>query len=452
MPVAARGSGAAPSDADVAFGVVKAIADARALYLYVDLGRGVDGITQRDTWEVLIDADGRSATGASVFGLDGVDARLAFSPQPGQPRGWMTRFDAATRAFKPDALPDAFDAAPAWGASQVEIRIARSAALLSAAHAHLRVVDTRNGHLLDTAPTIDVMLPAIDPGAPATTMTLTDQPSDPLARTPGTDLRVVTWNTLGLGKGPRRPLFTKMLAALDADIVMLEEMGNAEGAAPVLMPAPAAGARPWRVFYRDEFLVGARGFGDLTEVLDRPWLPSATGFYDSLNEIIYGRDRAQAVGIRTASRHVLVVALHLPCCGEVNGRRASASAIQDAVRHASAGARDDAVIVGGDFNLMWERGPLDTIRDAAASPLATVEPLRLSGISNATWRGPRNPTVRFDYILYSGTSLQPLRSFVFETDELAPEWLRAHGLDARDSDASRTSDHLPVVADFRWRR
>jgi endonuclease/exonuclease/phosphatase family metal-dependent hydrolase len=116
-------------------------------------------------------------------------------------------------------------------------------------------------------------------------------------------------------------------------------------------------------------------------------------------------------------------------------------------------ARVDATILTGDFNLVGDPVVLEL---AAAGldngqPLKRARALQLDGLSDATWANPQEPFVpgRLDHILYSASSLELLRAFVFDSSDLSGRWLAYNGLSAEDSSAA--SDHMPVVADFKWR-
>jgi endonuclease/exonuclease/phosphatase family metal-dependent hydrolase len=99
--------------------------------------------------------------------------------------------------------------------------------------------------------------------------------------------------------------------------------------------------------------------------------------------------------------------------------------------------------------------PLDVVSrhlDPRGDHLEVVDALQLDGRSNATWSDPGKPFApgRLDYMLYSDSTLEVARAFVFDSADLGAEWLDRHGVQAGDSAAA--SDHLPIVADFRWKR
>jgi hypothetical protein len=124
---------------------------------------------------------------------------------------------------------------------------------------------------------------------------------------------------------------------------------------------------------------------------------------------------------------------------------------------ATAGRDIDAVVIGGDFNLVGTRHPLEVVRrglDIDGSRLGVLYAAQLDGLSADTWRSPDGggPFVpgRLDWLLYSDSTLEALRGFVFDSSDLTPYWLTQHRL--RNHDSNATSDHLPIVADFRRRR
>lgn len=164
-------------------------------------------------------------------------------------------------------------------------------------------------------------------------------------------------------------------------------------------------------------------------------------------------------------RRLLLVTLDLVCCGnradaiQDRIRRMEASYINRAVRRAlkdaaADGREADAVIVGGDFNLVASHTPLDLAASGLGpdgADLVPVYALQLDGRSSATWDGGwgQFPPGQLDYVLFSDTTLEVRRAFVLETRDLASAWLGRHGLDGTESE--RASDHRPIVVDFAWR-
>jgi hypothetical protein len=148
---------------------------------------------------------------------------------------------------------------------------------------------------------------------------------------------------------------------------------------------------------------------------------------------------------------------HLKCCGtkdspEDQARMAEARAINAAFASA-AGALDKSAIrlMGGDFNLVGSRPPLDVIRqglDVDGSDLAVIAPRVLGDSSLITWRDPASGYApgRLDYMLFSDGNAQIVNAFVLDTSRLSDESLARMGLDRTDCDGS---DHLPVIIDIK---
>lgn len=211
--------------------------------------------------------------------------------------------------------------------------------------------------------------------------------------------------------------------------------------------------------------VAVRGGVEL--VVDRVEYPQeglqALAGSDTADRIRYA-EAGVGAGIALAHfgpRRLLVVPVDLTCCGPPESQQEGvrvleAEAINRAVRQACGRVRADAVLVGGDLNLVGTHYPRELMAQALdldRSPLDSVDAMRLNDISKDTWRPPggggRFPPGRLDWLLYSGASLDVVRSFVLDAADLSPRWLAEYKLKADDS---TISDHLPIVTDFRWRR
>ncbi len=68
-----------------------------------------------------------------------------------------------------------------------------------------------------------------------------------------------------------------------------------------------------------------------------------------------------------------------------------------------------------------------------------------------TWYDENNPFSpgRLDYIVYSGSVMELVNSYSLFTLGLSQNELGEHALESRD--AVNASDHLPLVADFKFR-
>jgi endonuclease/exonuclease/phosphatase family metal-dependent hydrolase len=154
---------------------------------------------------------------------------------------------------------------------------------------------------------------------------------------------------------------------------------------------------------------------------------------------------------------MLVVSVHLKCCGRIGGQEDRTRIVQaDAFRDALAAALPPAgaLIVTGDLNLVGSRDPLEHLRrglDREGRALEIADLLQLDGLSNVTWSDARQPFLpgRLDWLLYTRSALDFRGGFVFDSNDLRSKWLEQHGL--RHEDSTDASDHYPLVADFSWR-
>jgi len=446
-------------------------ADGEALFLRFALSSPVVLQAHDAATRIVIDVDGLAATGADIDGLEGADVVLEFSPAPangGTRGGFVARTATGTTGTAHDV---GYTGLPTHLSDTFEARIERAtleafAGVKLGAEPRARIVSDAGGGAL-VAPGIV----AWNPPPPARVALAAE--ADALERAPGTDVRVVQWNVADRTIRERPDAFVRVLRALAPDVLLLDEL-------PATIDDAELGTFLARLGPDWSFALGAGGGRQRAAVASRLPLEPAPDFErvaypDSVTALLplatfpqTRRDLTTALqdGISAAGAYVelaggrvLFVAVDLACCGgaesvEDRFRRIQADAINRAAR-AAVGRRDDisAIVVGGDFNLVGSRRPLEILGQSgppvsARLRLQPVHALQLDGRTAATWRqdGPFGPG-RLDWILYSPWSLAPLRAFVFESRDLSGAALERLGVRADDSD--HTSDHLPVVADLR---
>ncbi len=469
--------------------------DASAIYLSLDLSteanvQGLDGAVL-----LVLDADGDPDTGPLAHGIQGADLTVSLSRilSPGEVRhgiaGWRPPESNPSRTTVPPESMDPYDLGmwfePRHTARRVEIRLGRAPArpdaaggspgLVAGRPAAARVVTVdRWGGVIGASPPFEVpgagrvarrpLRAGIDRIRPAAA---DDQPRA---------FRVVSWN---VSRG--RILATpgpagRILAALDPDLVLLDEVPPEMSVADLqaVLPADVAGRAAWSIHLgtsgsRQRGAVAVRGELRPAPLLDHVPYPEAVGplltdpATADLREIVRNveTDGVPVTGAWVAvdGSRLLAVTLDLVCCGnslrapEEGIRRLEAGAVNEAVRGEIElrGRPGSAVLLAGDFNLVGSRAPLDLAgRGLAAGggDLVPVRALQLDGATSATWSGGTGPFPpgQLDYLLFDPALVEVRRAFVFETSDVDPEALEALGLSGDDSD--RASDHRPVVVDL----
>jgi len=439
------------------------------LYLLVELDRVVNLQSMEGTLRLVLDRDGDPSTGETVGGMEGVDLLVDFSHRTGEEgegnragQGILAR--GAGEAGWRDSYGEDLLYAPTHASDHFEIRLAAPRAE-NPVRLRLLALDPAGGEIAATPILIHRHagggIARLRPGSAA------------IARAPGTELRVLAWNVGDRAMMRTPEPFLRILSALDPDVLLLDELNPAMDARwllGILQGLPRG--EEWRV------VVGPGGGRQRTGVASRlpveahpgleriPWPDSIrrlTGLpmSNQMQQDMAGaaEDHLPAVGamILAGGTRFLLVPLDLMCCGRVGGpedraRLMAADALRGAIAGALAQGGIDAVIVGGDLNLVGSATPLERLRtglDPAGGSLLVVPTPRLDGASSTTWRNPGFfPPGRLDYLLVSGSKLEPLRSFAFAPDDLAPEAWKELGLQEGDWAAS---DHLPLVVDLRIR-
>lgn len=461
---------------------VRLAGDADALYLLIDLGRVVNVQGLNGRLELALDADGDPATGGPYRGLEGVDLVIHFTrfdPSPPGRRldGIVVHTVPSTTALSANDIGLRFE--PRHSTDRIELRLERRRRLPDGriilgdvtVRGRLACLDSA-GALADETEGFRFTLTSgsRDRAGPGSR-----RPTASLSRAPGTDLRSVTWNVAGHRLQERAERFGRLLAALEPDIVLLDEVSPETGTAAIRAVLPPLGeGGGWHV------VLGSGGGRQRGAIASRAPLETAeelryVSYPDSVLEMTMGlalpglpevARNARRGGIPVAGAEVtldhgrlLAVAFDLVCCGNSEDapqdaiRRIETAAIRDAVERQAAAASHDGVLLGGDFNLVGSRHPLAAAAralDVDGTDLSVVYALQLDGLSSATWRAPGGPFPpgQLDYVLYSDASLAVRRAFVFDSSDLSAAEREAHGLRADDSAAA--SDHLPIVVDFGW--
>jgi endonuclease/exonuclease/phosphatase family metal-dependent hydrolase len=460
-----------PADNDTGpadLGEIRITHDAQSVYMRMQLGGRVVNLQAMDgTVRLLLDRDNNESTGRDAQGLIGTDLTIDFSA-PTQAGG--TGFGMAARLAEDSANTDANRIgllyAPTFADSAFEIRIDRSAAFPAGSLRGRLLVLSATGEVVDETDVFEYRLSGTPYGR-------REVNAYTVRRVAETNLRVVTWNTASRGLTQRSDAFARILSALDADVLLLDEISARIDSAQVMTLLQ-------RVPGKWSLVMGRGGGRQRTAVASRLPLRAADSlmfvpYPDSIaalaGEPISAQMKADIAGaprdgiptmgaiVTAEGRNILLVPVDFLCCGrsgsaEDRARIMVAHALHEAITRAYAEGGIDGLILGGDLNLVGSRMPLDILAralDPAGDNLALIDGLRLDGTSNATWSAPGPfPPGRLDHVLYSPSSLVALRSFTFSSGDLGAAALSELGVRAEDS--SSASDHLPIVVDFRVRQ
>lgn len=468
-------------DSPVDLGRVQAASDGRYLYLSLETGREVNAQAMEGGISVLVDADADPGTGEALFDLAGVDLVLELSrgdvPRPGgrgtgigvRTRGPDGRLQPTVHASNLDVL-----VTPTYASHRFELRIARGheapagLPLLAGHRVRIALAYANGGRVLDRTDTATIELAPLDPDAG---MARWSEPLDP-----GNGVtRVLVWNVSHTIFRDHPERFAPVIAALEPDVVLLDEVHRAVGEADLrdfFSREPLGNRGPWDV------VAGASGGTQMTVVASRIALrPEArmAGVRhedDSLATLaVHFRDgRAQREfalererGIPTVGAWVdldglpvLFVPVDLKSAGydgswEDRLREVQAARVRERVAEVLGRAGGSAsAVIAGDLNLVGSRRPLDIIGRGLddGADLAPADAYRLTDGSLATWRDGRQPFTpgRLDFVLVPTGKLDVQRSFTFDASELAPDLLSRLGVRAESTMIA--SDHLPIVVDL----
>ena len=490
-------------EAAIELGQIRALDDPRSLHLSLDLGREVNAQSLPGALRILVDADDDESTGGSLHGTPGVDLVLttSYMADPDASRG----FGLSVRAFVDGEAGEAVDAyplrvmvAPTFAASRFEMRISRHGSSdpplpRLGPRIRLRLVYVEGGVAVEwTDATAYDFATRADPALARDVAAIEAR----LARPAGT-VRVAQLNFSELSFTQPTLALARLLGACEPDVLLLDELPA--GGDDARMEA-FFGLAPFAALGRWEFVLGASGGRQRSAVATRlGGLEPAPAFADvdypetTLAELRDGvPERFHAAidaegrrGISTVAawvpvggRDVLFVALDLQSAGWLDSaedrlRVLQAATILDRARTAigrrqprdGETSRGLSALVGGDFNLVGSRTPLDVLSQLLSggagaagggaastdSPLEPVDAERLGERTLTTWRSPGAPFAagRLDYLLVPTRHFEVSNAFAFTTEDLPAPVLERLALEADLS--LRLSDHLVLVADVRPR-
>ena len=277
-------------------------------------------------------------------------------------------------------------------------------------------------------------------------------------------LRLVSWNILqdGLFDSGREPSLTRILRALQPDVICFEEVfdhsaAQVESYLQSVYQSPSGA--PWHAYKLDA--------GNVL----------ATTAIVKQSAAILPNFRESAYLLHPGAPHeadLLLLVNHFRCCTADAERQQEADAVISFLRDAKAGKGsiplqpETPIVLVGDFNLVGFRQQLTTLLsgdiqdnvrfgpDTAPGwnnrPLENLPLRHLRTAFNYTWRDSTSSFAsgKLDYIFLTPEQLVVKTSYVFDSFELTPTELAHYNLTS--SDSRNASDHLPCVVDFRVKK
>lgn len=426
-----------------------------------------------ETLSLWLDLDANRATGwkppQRAFATLGVDLELQFSPRNAEKntigsgvRVVGYRADGSAVDLKWHDVMATFS--PTYASAWYEARLSRHSEVAAwglptggfTAAGTLRgtfVTSNAAGTIIGYADLFSATTPARNAARP------TSDAGVP-ARTPGA-LRVLSWNILHDQPLKTPAAYGRIIRALDPDVVLLQEWDTGDSASVAQWFVTNVDAqREWHAVK----LEGAEARqGGVAIVSTRELTRLGPGKLALVNadgkespvRAVTAALGPPANGPTDFFTGAVFTSVHLKCCGSAGGpedqrRLAEARAINNAVAMAIAPDPPPVRLIAGDFNLVGTRPPLDLARadlDADGSDLAVAEPRVLGDSALYTWWDEKSPFTpgRLDYVLYSDSTVRPVRALVFDTWKLSDAALARLGLERSDSSVS---DHLPILIDL----
>jgi endonuclease/exonuclease/phosphatase (EEP) superfamily protein YafD len=296
-------------------------------------------------------------------------------------------------------------------------------------------------------------------------------------RAPGTNLRVVVWNVSREQFFEQRAGFVRALRAIDADLLILDEMSanrSSADLARMLREVYPDKRRAWHVAY------GTSGYnqrtvfalrGRLTPLPQFGFLPYPSDYLASVQSLpmtpqeqqrmqrsLAGGIASFGVEARIGSRRLLLVGVDLECCGdsddawEEQRRHVESREIRKALEQGWSERHPDAVIVAGDFNAVRGLRPVELLQSGAtgaAPELSVAGAMHANRTDNWTWdgRGTPFPSRPIDFVLHDA-HLRMLDAWVFDPETMSQTQRKRIGLGRLS--LLKLSSLRPVVVDFAW--
>lgn len=407
------------------------------------------------TTRIRIDADADSMTGMrQMFNTkdlasgqpmmlsQGVDLTIDISPEGrdfGTLRGGSnTRLHTADSTQRISHADVGFYFLPTHNSPRYEARLDRSRMPLLQHDGPISIVVEHRaigGEVLRTQ-VFNTTLPRYAPSKPINT---------PIAQAPKDGVRVMSTNVLYSTPLKDPEPFVRVLDAMNPDVVLYQEWFKTTKE-DVLGWIDEHLGKDWSLIMSDD----GSGVAIATKlkVIETISKPVVEHRGDRPSRVI-------AAVIEAHDEQLIVISLHLKCCGgawsdEDNKRIMQASQIHDLVKELRNKYPDAGVVIGGDYNLVGSRVPLETMSKGIGrdgQDLVPVPTTCLGTQSMLTWTDADSSYTpgRLDWLLVDDRAWTPMSSWSLDTEHLSEQVLKDTGLKRDDS---RATDHLPIFVDL----
>lgn len=420
------------------FTFLKAHNDDRFLYLHFDVSTELN-IQRDNNLTIYIDTDHNSNTGQSAHGI-GYELRYNFGQKSG------TAYSTSIGPYDLGLI-----VSPTVTSNQFELLMdinteINNQLLFASDSISIVIVDESNNDMLPNAGEILTYVLNNE-----TTFT---PDSYSLNKKTDTDLRVLSYNVErdNLFSSGSEDAFRRIFQAIKPDIIGFQEIYNnsaAQTAALIESFLPSEDGEQWY----------SAGVGNDNLIVAR---------YPIIKQDNISSNAAYTLDLGDSELFMIVA--HPPCCNNDSGRQAEFDEMMSFLRDSQNGSEmalsaNTPIIIVGDMNMVgFERQRVTLLEgdisneqqfgadfspDWDGSALEDAKPFTPEFPATFTWYSESSAfgAGRLDYIVYSGSVLENVRSYSLFTPALSADSLNAYGLQA--SDATRASDHLPLVADFR---
>ncbi len=420
--------------------------DQQGLWLQVNASAAANIAQAPRTLSLLIDFQ---PGGADYRGVSGVDQVLEYSPPQTVGRyGYRTLSINGGVWSASEHRPGYLRTAPTVMSRRYEM-LARTPQLMEGARVRLMMWNDTEQDVTDW---VRLNLPVTSPS----------QPRPSLTRAPGSDLRVMVWNTGGERTTEQPDQFAQLVRAIEPDIALLDEVWPTQQtdflSNPKYHSLGKSGGRQRGLILSRWPMQAVEAFRHLPYPAGTQEMIQSQGSESMRGDLKNMREDGVATHgaiITVDNKRLLLVALDLQCCGDGNNsvqdrlREIQARVIAKAIDEVRQSQGFDQLLVGGDFNLVGAVKPLDILRQSASPALSIAHAIQPDGLSNVTWIRNNNefPPGRLDYFLFD-QGLQQRSGVVFNPGVMSDEQRQQLQLQ-RDS-TDRMSGHQPLVIDLSW--